>query len=96
LLYVGFGGENHDALAGWLFVYDAGTLATKTVWSPTPKGRNGGIWMAGDAPAADGAGNVYLQSGDGDVNPATQSFAESLLKLRFQNGALSVAGFFTP
>ncbi len=96
LLYIGFGGDNQDSLAGWLFVYDAATLAQKTVWSPTPNGRNGGIWMAGDAPAADEAGNVYLQSGDGDLAPATQSYGDSIIKLQFQNGALSVAGFFAP
>lgn len=96
VLYVAFGGDNNDALAGWLFVYDATTLAMKSVWSPTPNGRNGGIWMAGDAPAADGSGNVYLQTGNGDLAPASQSFADSLIKLRFQNATLSVAGFFAP
>ncbi len=96
LLYVGFGGDNNDALAGWLFVYDAATLAMKTVWSPTPNGRNGGIWMAGDAPAADASGNVYLQTGDGDLAPASQSYGDSILKLQFQNGAISVAGYFAP
>jgi len=96
LLYVAFGGDNPDALAGWLFVYDAATLAMKTVWSPTPNGRNGGIWMAGDAPAADAAGNIYVQTGDGDLAPASHSFGDSIVKLRFQNGALTVAGFFAP
>jgi hypothetical protein len=96
LLYVAFGGDNNDGLAGWLFVYDAASLAMRTVWSPTPNGRNGGIWMAGDAPAADASGNVYLQTGDGDLAPANQSFGDSIIKLRFQNGALSVAGFFAP
>jgi hypothetical protein len=96
LLYVAFGGDNPDALAGWLFVYDAATLGMKTVWSSTPNGRNGGIWMAGDAPAADPNGNIYLQSGDGDLVPASQSFGDSVLKLRFQNGAISTVGFFAP
>jgi len=96
LLYVGFGGDDPSALAGWLFVYDAATLTLKTVWSPTPNGRNGGIWMAGDAPAADGDGNVYLQTGDGDLDQAKQNFGDSLVKLQFQNGAISVAGFFAP
>lgn len=96
LLYVAFGGDNYEGLAGWLFVYDAATLAMKTVWSPTPNGRNGGIWMAGDAPAADTSGSIYLQTGDGDLAPANQSFGDSIIKLRFQNGALSVASFFSP
>ena len=95
-LYVAFGGDDPTELAGWLFVYDAATLAFKTVWSPTPNGRNGGIWMAGDAPAADAGGNVYLQSGNGDFDPPIKSFGDSILKLTFQNNALSVAGFFAP
>lgn len=95
-LYVAFGGDNPDALAGWLFVYDAATLALKTVWSPTPNGRNGGIWMAGDAPAVDSAGNVYLQTGDGDFANDKGSFGDSLVKLTWKNGALTVAGFFAP
>jgi hypothetical protein len=100
LLYVGFGGDNFgdntNPLAGWFFVYDAATLALKTVWSPTPNGRNGGIWMAGDAPAADSGGNIYLQTGNGDLTPANHSFGDSVVKLQFQNGALSVTGFFAP
>ena len=95
-LFVAFGGDNPDGLAGWLFVYDAASLALKTVWSPTPNGRNGGIWMAGDAPAADAAGNVYLQTGDGDLAPAAHSYGDSLVKLALANGALSVTGFFAP
>lgn len=96
MLFVGFGGDNPQGLAGWLFVYDSATLALKTVWSPDPGGRNGGIWMAGDAPAADAAGNIYLQTGNGDLVPASQRFGDSIVKLQFQNGSLSVAGFFAP
>ena len=96
LLYVAFGGDTAEGLAGWLFVYDAATLAMKTVWSPTSGGRNGGIWMAGDAPAADASGNVYLQTGNGDLVPGSQRFGDSIVKLRFQNNSISVSGFFAP
>ncbi len=96
LLYVGFGGDAQQGLAGWFFVYDAATLALKTVWTPVPGGRNGGIWMAGDAPAEDLAGNIYLQTGNGDLDPGKQRFGDSILKLKVQNNAISVAGFFAP
>jgi hypothetical protein len=96
LVFVAFGGDDPRELAGWLFVYDAETLAMKTVWSPTPNGRNGGIWMAGDAPAADNTGNVYLQTGNGDLDPSEQSYGDSIVKLHFENNAISVAGFFAP
>jgi hypothetical protein len=52
--------------------------------------------MAGDAPAADVGGNVYLQTGNGDLVPGSQRFGDSILKLRFQNNAISVTGFFAP
>jgi hypothetical protein len=94
LLYVAFGGDDEKNLSGWLFVYDAVTLAMKTVWSPTGT-IEGGIWMAGDAPAVDEAGYIYLQSGNGDLDPANGHYGDSILKLKYQNG-LTVAGFFAP
>lgn len=99
LLYVAFGGDvppGADLLAGWMFVYDAKTLALKTIWSPTPKGRNAGIWMAGEAPAVDASGNIYLQTGDGDFSPTTQSFGDSVLQLQYQGSGLAVTGYFAP
>lgn len=95
-LYVAFGGDNPDALAGWLFVYDAATLMLKTVWSPTPGGRNGGIWQSGQGPAVDSEGNIYLQIGDGDADPSQQRYGDSLVKLTFSDGKLTVSDFFTP
>jgi hypothetical protein len=107
-LYVAFGGDNPAALAGWLFVYDAQTLALKTVWSPTPGGRNGGIWMSGQGIAADPSGTLYLQSGDGQfrypstvaggLDMASGLYGNSLLKLRLgpAGNQLAVQDFFTP
>lgn len=95
-LYVAFGGDNPEGSAGWLFVYDAATLALKTVWSPTPSGRNGGIWQGGQGPAADSAGNVYLQTGDGDFDVGRKLYGNSLLKLRLGREDLNVADYFTP
>ena len=80
-VYVAFGGDNPGGMAGWLFVYDASTLALKAVWSPTPGGRNGGIWMGGQGPAADRDGAIYLAVGDGEFDPARQRFGSSVVKL---------------
>jgi hypothetical protein len=95
-LYVAFGGDTPEGSAGWLFVYDAATLALKTVWSPTPSGHNGGIWQGGQGPAADNAGNVYLQTGDGDFDAGRQLYGNSLLKLHLGSEDLAVADYFTP
>jgi len=96
MLYVAFGGDNPTGLAGWLFVYDAATLAFKTVWSPTPNGINGGIWQSGQGPAADTAGNVYLQTGDGDFDAGSGLYGDSTLRLRLGAGGLTVEDYFSP
>lgn len=95
-LYVAFGGDNHEALAGWMFVYDAATLALKTIWSPTPGGHNGGIWQSGQGPAADRVGNVYVQTGDGDFNPLHELYGNSLVRLRLGSAGLRVVDYFSP
>jgi len=100
-VYVAFGGDNPGGIAGWLFVYDAATLAPKAVWSPTPGGRNGGIWMGGQGPAADGDGFVYLAVGDGEFDPAHQRFGSSVVKLELTSDGsgtsrLTVRDSFTP
>jgi hypothetical protein len=96
MLYVAFGGDNDSALAGWLFVFDTNTLMQKAVWSPTPNNINGGIWMSGQGPAADSAGNVYLQTGDGDLVVDRMAYGDSLVKLKYNNGAVAVTDFFAP
>ena len=95
LLYVAFGGDNPDGLAGWLFVYDAGTLALKTVWSPTPNGRNGGIWMAGDAPAADAPATCICKPATAISRRDNLSFGDSLVKLAVSNRARSPSPAFS-
>src|SRR5262249_1945818 len=42
---------------GWLIGYDSTTLQQVAVYNDTPQGSDGGIWMSGQAPAADTNGN---------------------------------------
>jgi len=95
-LFAAFGGDSTLESSGWLFVYDADTLALKTVWSPTPGGREGGIWQSGQGLAADNAGNLYLQTANGDFEPGHQFYGDSLLRLRLDNGAVKVMDYFAP
>ena len=100
LLYVAFGGDSTRVQSGWLFVYEASTLAFKAVWSPTAGGHDGGIWMSGNGPLADEKGNIYLLTGNGEFNPSKGRFGDSLVKLRlnFAGGtaAVKVEDSFTP
>lgn len=95
-LYAAFGFDNSKGIAGWLFVYDAASLQLRTVWSPEPKGKGGGIWMSGTGPVADDAGNVYLQTSNGDFDASRNQYGNSMLKLRLDGDSLHVADSFTP
>jgi hypothetical protein len=95
-LYIAFGGDNSGGIAGWLFVYDAASLQLRTVWSPEPGGKSGGIWMSGTGPVADQAGNIYLQTGNGDYDPKRGQYGDSLVKLKPAGNNLEVASYFTP
>lgn len=87
---------------GWLIGYDAKNLARTVVYNDTPYGSNGGIWMSGQAPAADPEGNLYISTGNGSVGfggfPGDIiNRSESFLKLtRNTIGGLNVASWFTP
>jgi hypothetical protein len=77
---------------GWVISYDETTLAQTAVYNDSPNGSQGGIWMAGAAPAFDAAGNLYLGTGNGTADDLTD-FGESLLKL--SGSSLTVLDYFT-
>jgi len=54
---------------GWIFGFDAATLKPlPNVFNTTRDGERGGIWQAGQGPAADENGNIYVMSGNGDFD----------------------------
>jgi hypothetical protein len=95
ILYVAFGG---DGSRGAVFAYDAATLQPRGMWSVTPTGGSGGIWQSGQGPAADADGNVFLITGNGtfDADRGGKNFGDSFVRLRLENGALTVKDYFTP
>ncbi|HEY7353677.1 MAG TPA: pyrrolo-quinoline quinone [Terriglobales bacterium] len=54
----------------WVMGFDANTLAQTSVINLTPNGNDGGMWMAGGAPAADSSGNIFLLNGNGTFDTA--------------------------
>jgi hypothetical protein len=95
ILYVGFGGDGNR---GALFAFDAETLARRAFWSPTPTGRDGGIWQSGQGPAADARGDIYLMTGNGtfDADRGGQNFGNSFVRLRLEGDTLVMKDYFTP
>jgi len=95
-VYVGFGSHGDGCpWQGWLFGYNAATLAQTLVWptsDPTSGCHAAGIWNGGGGPAADAGGNIYVVTGNGSYD-GTKNFSESTLKLS-PTGAL--LDWFTP
>ena len=91
-------GENPNGPGhGFVVAYDVrglnrenGFTPTPAVWSVTPGGGAGGIWMSGSGPAIDGS-DIYLATGNG-MDPGTMpgNFGESFVKLRYTPGAADV------
>ncbi len=81
---------------GWVFGYDARTLAQTGVFNDTPNGGLGGIWQAGNGPAADSDGYIYLITGNGTFGVSSNNFGDSYLKLAATTNGLALADYFTP
>ena len=75
---------------GWVMGYQASTLQQTGVFNVTPQGVQGGIWQSGQPPAVDGAGNLYLMTGNGTFSMAAggQDVSQSFVKLRASDLAL--------
>lgn len=87
----------------WVMAFSADTLAQTSVLNLVPNGSEGGIWMAGTAPAADSSGNLFFILGNGDFGttlnasgfPANGNCGNCFVKLSTSSG-LKLADYFTP
>ena len=87
----------------WVMTFSADTLKQTGVLNLTPNGNDGGIWMAGTAPAADAAGNIYFILGNGTFDttlnpsgfPSAGDCGNCFVKLG-PSLPLALADYFTP
>jgi len=87
----------------WVMSYDANTLAQTSVLNLVPNGSEGGIWMAGTAPAADTSGNIYFMVGNGDFDttlnasgfPANANCGQCYVRLS-SSAPITLLDYFTP
>jgi len=87
----------------WVMAYSADTLAQSSVVNLVPNGNEGGIWMAGTAPAADASGNIYFIIGNGDFGttldsngfPANKNCGNCFAKIS-SSAPLTLLDYFTP
>ncbi len=89
-VYVAFGSHcdfGFQSAHGWMFAYDAGTLApagsvfNTTVDPVSSKLTLGSIWGAGFGPAADAGGHIYAATGNGTHYDGLGNLTQSVLAL---------------
>lgn len=100
VVYVAYASDcDNQPYHGWIFAYDATTLMQLAVFNESPKGREGGFWMAGSGIAADSNGSIFISSGNGDFDTAhtpAQDLGDTNMKLFFNGTAFSLVDYFTP
>jgi fibronectin type 3 domain-containing protein len=77
---------------GFLFSYDASTLAKVAVFNASPTGNGNSLWMSGQGPAVDASGNIYFGTSNGTWD-GVSNFSESFVKL---SPTLALEDWFTP
>jgi PQQ enzyme-like repeat protein len=100
-IYIAFGSTcdfNPTLYHGWVFAYNAATLAQTGIYNTTPNPAGGeylgGIWMNGDGPVVDPLdGSLLFATGNGTFD-GTGSFGDSVV--RVSSNLSSVIDYFTP
>jgi hypothetical protein len=92
-----------DPYTGWLIGYSESNLQQTSVLNLTPNGSRGAVWMAGDGPAADSSGDVYLITGNGTFDttlngtgfPSSGDYGNAIVKISTAQNSLSLTDYFT-
>ena len=100
-VYVSFGSHEDDKpFYGWIlgYRYDGASFRQTYAFNVAPNAGEGGVWMAGAAPAMDGAGDLYVLTGNAGfdaalADPPNDDYGDSFLKL---SAGLKVLQYFTP
>jgi hypothetical protein len=103
-VYIGFAAHgDFNNWHGWLFSYNASTLAQMAALCLSPNGFGAGIWASGAGlPIDDGApgGRMFVVTGNGTrTSPpfnATSEFGESVVSFSLANGGITPIDEFTP
>src|SRR5579871_4631907 len=98
-VYIAFGGhQDTSPYHGWLFAYSAATLAQTGILCLSPNAGASGIWQGGVAPAADGSGNIYVETGNGflSANTGGKDYGDAIVKIGTSTGSMQVLDWFSP
>jgi hypothetical protein len=104
-VYIAFAShEDNPPWYGWViaYTYDGSGFAAPVALNVCPNLQKCGIWMSGGAPSADGAGHLYVITGNGGFDatnapPAhNDDYGDSFLQLARSGPALGVSSWFAP
>lgn len=84
------GAESADTNHGWVVAMSPSPFRITAAWNNSPRLQGGGIWQAGQGPAADSNGNIYFACGNGAFDGITD-FGECFTKLRYDPPTSSTA-----
>ncbi len=108
VVYIAFGSINDNGpWHGWLFSYNAKSLAQLDVLCTSANGSGGGMWMGGSGLAAEvnnpakPYGRMFVTTGNGTYTASTpysttMSYGMSVLDLDLTGGVMTVQDLFTP
>ena len=76
----GYGGNDGDCstYSGWVASVPEGG-GTPGYYQAVPIGNDGAVWMGGAAPEVDGAGNIWVATGNGSSS-TPYDFSDSVLR----------------
>ena len=104
-IYIAFGAHGDNGpWHGWIFSYDATTLAQTSVICTSADGYGNGVWQAGSGMPIDtssGGGRMFFATGNGSYAPyppfnASSQFGDSIVALDLTGGKLTPVDAFTP
>lgn len=102
-IYIAWGAhEDAPPWFGWLagYTYDGSGFTQTSALNAAPNAYQAGIWMSGGAPSVDAAGNLYVMTGNGTFNAATNDYSDSFLQITpggvGAREGLLVSSFFAP
>jgi PQQ-like domain len=89
----GYGGNDGDCstYSGWVASAPEGG-GTPGYYQAVPVGNDGAVWMGGAAPEVDGAGNIWVATGNGSSS-TPYDFSDSVLQL---SSGLARTQYFAP
>ena len=104
-VYFGYGAHGDNGpWHGWLFAYNATTLAQSAVLCLTPNAHGAGIWASGAGMPIDSnapGGRMFVVTGNGTHSTyppfdANTEYGESIVDFNLANGGLTATDAFTP